>query len=80
MNTKSTKKYYEELNNKELCQCNYCLNDYEEIRKEYPELAQYLRTLGIDIQKPFETMPLEVDNKENANEIRFYKNLGFEIL
>lgn len=61
MNKERTRNYYKELVVIELCQCDYCLNYYEEVEKEYPELAQYLDELGIDIQKPFETMPLEVD-------------------
>ena len=36
MNIERTRKYYSELNNKDLRQCNYCLNYYEEADKEYP--------------------------------------------
>ena len=61
MNKERTRNYYKELVVIDLCQCDYCLNYYEEVEKEYTELAQYLDELGIDIQKPFETMPLEVD-------------------
>lgn len=61
MNFERTQKYYQKLNIKEQCQCSYCLNYYQEIKKSYPKLTQYLDALGIDIQKPFETMHLEVD-------------------
>lgn len=27
----------------------------------YPKLSEYLYSLGVDIEKPFETMPLEPD-------------------
>jgi len=29
--------------------------------KAYPAVTAYLQTLGVDIAKPFETMPLELD-------------------
>ena len=58
-----SKKYYHEFNAKELCHYSYCLNYYQGIKKSFPKLAQYVDTLGIDIQKPFETMPLEVDEE-----------------
>ena len=32
-----------------------------EIKSTYPKVAEYLFSLGIDIEKPFETMPLEPD-------------------
>lgn len=63
MDIKRTKTYYQRLNIKDMCQCTYCLNYYQEVEKEYPGLSKYLKTFGIDIQKPFETMPLEVDDK-----------------
>lgn len=64
MNIEKTQKYYQKLDEKELCQCSYCLNYYQEIKTSYPKLAQYLDTLGVDIEKPFETMPLEVYEEE----------------
>ncbi|MGX7071523.1 hypothetical protein [Helcococcus kunzii] len=63
MNIERTRKYYRELDTQELCDCNYCLNYYEEIEKEYPELSKYLDKIGIDIKKPHETMPLDVDEE-----------------
>ena len=63
MNFDRTKRYYEKLNIKDLCQCGYCLNYYKQVEKEYPDLIDYFALLGIDIRKPFETIPLEVDDK-----------------
>lgn len=44
-----------------LCDCVYCCNYIREIRNAYPRVAEYLLTLGVDIEKPFETIPLEPD-------------------
>lgn len=59
MNINRTKLYYDQLETKELCDCASCKNYYHEIKSTYPNLAAYLSTLGIDIEKPFEVMPLE---------------------
>lgn len=56
-----TKEYYAAIADSELCDCSYCRNYRLQIKSAYPEVAKYLMTLGIDIQKPFETSPLEPD-------------------
>lgn len=56
-----TRAYYEQIKGSDLCSCDYCRNYISEIKSSYPELAEYLCGLGIDIEKPFETMPLEPD-------------------
>ncbi len=56
-----TKEYYAAIADSELCDCSYCCNYRLQIKSAYPEAAEYLMTLGIDIQKPFETSPLEPD-------------------
>lgn len=61
MNVQKTKEYYEKLNTDDLCQCDYCRNYYKQIKSAYPLLAEYLLNLGVDIEKPFETGPLEPD-------------------
>ena len=61
MDIKGTKSYYERISNRDLCDCAYCQNYIREIKATYPEIAAYLFSLGIDIEKPFETMPLEPD-------------------
>ena len=56
-----TKEYYAALANSELCNCTYCRNYRLQVKSAYREVAEYLTTLGVDIQKPFETSPLESD-------------------
>lgn len=61
MNIKKTKLYYDNLSQKEICCCAYCKNYVNEIEKTYTNLSLYLKSIGVDILKPFETMPLEPD-------------------
>ena len=61
LNIKETKQYYSSLTAEDLCDCVYCRNYIREIKNAYPKVAEYLLTLGIDIKKPFETIPLEPD-------------------
>ena len=56
-----TKEYYAAIANSELCDCSYCRNYRLQIKSAYPEVAEYLASLGVHIQKPFETSPLEPD-------------------
>ncbi len=53
--------HYDHIINRDLCDCAYCQNYVREIKVTYPKVAEYLCSLGIDIEKPFETMPLEPD-------------------
>lgn len=69
MNIEKTKEYYSKLTNDDQCQCDYCKNYVKEIKAAYPEIAKYLDSIGIDIEKPFETMPLEPDENENIEYI-----------
>lgn len=61
MNIEKTRLYYEQLSNHDLCDCAYCKNYIREVKNTYQKVAKYLSSLGIDIEKPFETMPLEPD-------------------
>lgn len=61
MSIKETKQYYDSLAAEDLCNCAYCRNYIREIRNAYPKVAEYLLALGVDIEKPFETIPLEPD-------------------
>ena len=54
-----TENYYRSLNNDSLCSCDYCRNYYKKVKAAYPKLADHLAGMGVDIEKPFETMPLE---------------------
>ena len=62
MNINKTKEYYKNLNTADLCQCDYCKNYVTQINQEYPLLKTFLNDLGVDISKPFETNPLEVNS------------------
>ncbi|MCR5602622.1 MAG: hypothetical protein K6G27_02835 [Lachnospiraceae bacterium] len=50
-----TRDYYKQLSFDDLCQCDYCKNYVKEVKAAYPRLAKFLDSLGIDIEKPFET-------------------------
>ena len=60
MSIEETREFYREFD--DLCGCAYCKNYIKEIRIAYPELVEYLDRIGIDIEKPFETMPGEPEN------------------
>lgn len=64
MNIEATRTYYENMLLTDLCDCNYCQNYIKEIKKTYPLVANYLEAIGVNIEKPFETMPLEPDNNK----------------
>ena len=64
MNIEATRTYYENMLLTDLCDCNYCQNYIKEIKKTYPLVANYLEGIGVNIEKPFETMPLEPDNNK----------------
>ena len=53
--------YYKKLKAEKLCSCGYCENYRLRVRRAYPEVAAFLATLGVEIEKAFETSPLEPD-------------------
>ena len=61
MDAEKTRAFYSRLNGEDICDCAYCRNYVRRIRAAYPELADHLSRLGVDIEKPLETMPLEPD-------------------
>lgn len=60
-NVAKTQAYYSALRPENICGCSYCKNYCARVKATYPEIAQYLFRLGVDIEKPFETSPLEPD-------------------
>ncbi|WP_311532269.1 hypothetical protein [uncultured Anaerococcus sp.] len=58
MTIEETRQFYKDYDG--LCDCAYCKNYIKEIKKAYPDLDAYLDKLGIDIEKPWETLPGEV--------------------
>ena len=63
MNIEKTKVFYKKTNTSDLCDCEYCKNYIKEIKLEYPAISVFLNNIGVDIEKPFETMPLDPDKK-----------------
>lgn len=62
-----TTHYYEELSIDSLCDCDYCRLYYSKSKAVYPELTDWLMQYGIDIEKPYETMWLDPDEKGIVN-------------
>ena len=59
MDIEHTKEYYARLTEDDLCQCEYCRTYVREIGAAMPHLKEYLDRLGVDIEKPFEVLPLD---------------------
>lgn len=60
MSIEKTMDFYKDFD--DLCDCAYCRNYIREIKKSYPNLDLYLEQIGVDIEKPFETMPGEPES------------------
>ena len=61
VNISATKDYYNSTTDFSLCDCGYCRSYRLQVKSAFPKVAAYLDSLGIDIEKPFETSPLEPD-------------------
>lgn len=63
MDIEATKAYYAGMSRSSICSCDYCQNLVDEIKSAYPEVAEYLLGLGVDIEHPFEVfLPIENDD------------------
>lgn len=60
MTIEKTRDFYKTYD--DLCDCAYCRNYIREVKKSYPDLVAYLDKIGIDIEKPFETIPGEPES------------------
>ncbi|MBR0385137.1 MAG: hypothetical protein IJI05_01155 [Erysipelotrichaceae bacterium] len=60
MNIEKTREYYRSLTAQDICDCEYCQNYVRGIKRDYPELAEYFDGMGVDIEKPFEVIPIDV--------------------
>ncbi len=58
----------------DVCSCVYCRYYIGEIKDAYPELAVYLGQLGIDIEKPFETIHVDT-----VNRMMFYSGVQYVV-
>lgn len=61
IDVQKTRQYYQFLKKEDFCSCDYCMNFYQKAKSAFPETAKWLDSHGIDIEKPFETLPIEVD-------------------
>jgi len=75
MDIEKTKRYYDRLSDEDICNCVYCRNYVKEIRSTYQKLAAVLDDWGVDIQKPFETIPIGL-----AEEIMYYAGAQYVIM
>jgi hypothetical protein len=63
VNIEKTKDYYK--SNLEVCSCVACENYINTVSQTYPELVDFLQSIGVDYRKPFETFWLE--NREDQS-------------
>lgn len=63
MDIDKTRAYYEAMDFCDLCQCEGCQYYARHIKEAFPQIAEYLQGIGVDIEKPFETMPVEETKK-----------------
>lgn len=63
MDIEKTKEYYVEMKREDICNCIYCQNLIDEVKQAYPDVAAYLLSLGVNIERPFEVfLPIEDHN------------------
>ena len=60
VDVEKTKEYYR---NNSLCECEYCQYYNSNIIGKFPKLETFLKEFGIDITKPDETSPVELDGE-----------------
>ena len=75
MNIEKTRQYYNHLTDEDICDCAYCLNYVKEIKSSYTYLADFLDKMGVAIEKPFETIPVE-----SINGIMFYSGVQYIVM
>ena len=75
VNIERTRQYYDHLTEADLCGCAYCRNYVMEIKTAYPALTAYLSNLGVDIEKPFEVIPIGP-----AEGIMYYSGVQYVII
>ena len=63
-NIEKIRAYYRNLGPESICNCDYCRNYCARVKMAYPEVARYLDSLRVDIDKPFETSPLEPESED----------------
>lgn len=66
MDIGKTKRYYADLRNSDLCQCDNCRIFYGKVKSAYPLVAEYLEGIGVDIEKPFELWSVEISKGDKS--------------
>lgn len=56
-----TRAYYQNAASERVCNCVYCRNYCARVKAAYPQVARYLASLGVDVEKPFEVFLPEPD-------------------
>lgn len=59
VDAEKTRQYDQAMGPGEPCSCNDCKNYCARVKAAYPTAAEYLAGLGVEIEKPLETSPLE---------------------
>ena len=75
MNIEKTRQYYEQLTEEDICDCAYCQNYVKEVKTAYVKLTAYLDKLGIDVEKPFEAIPVGLTDGK-----MFYSGVQYVVL
>ncbi len=65
MDIEKTKEYYVEMKREDICDCIYCQNLIDEVKQAYPDVAAYLLSLGVNIERPFEVF-LPIEDHDNG--------------
>ncbi len=73
INIEKTKIYYQ---NCEVCSCSDCKNYCSQIKLKYPMLCEYLESLGINPEKPFELIPIDDEKNDTIDYICQYIIFG----
>lgn len=76
VDAEKTRQYYQAMGPGEPCSCNNCKNYYARVKAAYPAAAEYLAGLGVEIEKPLETSPLE----PGADGMREYRACQYVVL
>lgn len=58
INKEETEKYYKDY---QPCSYSDCKNYIATIKLKYPKICEYLESLGVDPEKPFELIPMDDD-------------------
>jgi ribosomal protein L30E len=75
MDINKNKEYYKTLKKEDICNCDYCKNYISQVKKQYPITSDFLKELGVDIEKPFEVIPLEA-----KDDIIYYSEILYVVL